>query len=121
MARKLRIAPFNPQDFLAKVGAGKTILRARKNQIIFSQGDAADAVFYVLEGKVKLTVLSPKGKEAVVAILERGDFFGEGMLAGQPVRMATATALEGSTIDRIEKAAMLRTLHDEPAFAELFM
>jgi CRP-like cAMP-binding protein len=112
--------PFDPQTFLTKVGRGKTILKARKNQLIFSQGDAADAVFYILEGKVKVIVLSSKGKEAVVAILERGAFFGEGCLAGQRVRTATATTLDASTIARIDKPAMIRVLHDEPVFAEMF-
>jgi CRP/FNR family transcriptional regulator, cyclic AMP receptor protein len=120
MARK-RPATFDPKAFLNSVGSGKTTLKAGRDQIIFSQGDAADAVFYILEGKVKLTVLSVKGKEAVVAILERGSFFGEGCLAGQPLRMGTATSLEASTLHRIEKPAMIRILHDEPTFAELFL
>lgn len=120
MATK-RTAAFNPTTFLAKVGNGKTILKSRKKDVLFSQGDAADAVFYIQEGKVKLTVVSTKGKEAVVAILERTAFFGEGCLAGQPVRMAAATALDPSTIVRIDKSAMLRLLHDEPTFSELFM
>lgn len=113
--------PFNPKTFLTKVGSGKTILQCRKKQIIFSQGDAADSVFYIQEGKVKLTVVSQQGKEAVIALLERGDFFGEPCLVGQPVRLTTATALETSTIVRIEKPAMIRMLHDEPTFSELFM
>jgi CRP/FNR family cyclic AMP-dependent transcriptional regulator len=112
---------FDPKAFLSKVGSGKTILKPSRGQIIFSQGDAADAVFYILEGRVKITVLSAKGKEAVVAILERGSFFGEGCLAGQPLRMATATSLDGTTLDRIEKSTMVRMLHEEPTFAELFM
>jgi CRP/FNR family cyclic AMP-dependent transcriptional regulator len=120
MARK-RPDTFDPKAFLTKVGSGKTLLQTDKGQIIFSQGDAADAVFYILEGKVKLTVLSAKGKEAVVAILERGSFFGEGCLAGQHLRMGTATSLEVSRLDRIEKPAMIRVLHDEPAFAQLFL
>jgi CRP-like cAMP-binding protein len=120
MAHK-RIIPFNPKTFLTIVGSGKTILKSRKRQIIFSQGDSADAVFYIQEGKVKLTVISPKGKEAIVAILGRADFFGEASLAGQLVRIATATSMEDSTIVRIEKAAMIRVLHKEPAFSELFM
>jgi CRP/FNR family cyclic AMP-dependent transcriptional regulator len=107
--------------FLTRVGSGKTIVSCRKSHIIFSQGDTADAVFYVLDGKVKLTVISQHGKEAVVAVLERSDFLGESCLAGQLVRMATATTLEASTIVRIDKAAMVRVLHDEPAFAEVFM
>jgi len=84
---------FNPQTFLAKVGHGKTTLLAPKGQLIFSQGDAADAVFYVQAGRVKLTVLSEQGKEAVVGILEHGSFFGEGCLVGQLECMAAATAL----------------------------
>ena len=94
MARK-RLSSSSPKDFLTKVGWGKTIVQCRKNQRIFSQGDAADAVFYIQDGKIKLTVVSHQGKEAVVAILERGDFFGEGCLAGQAVRMASATVTGG--------------------------
>ena len=121
MARE-RTASFDPQTFLAIVGSGKTILEFEKNQTIFSQGDAADAVFYIQEGKVKISVVSPKGKEAVVAVLGRADFFGEGcLLAGQPVRTATATSREASAIVRIEKSAMIRVLHEEPAFSELFL
>ena len=112
---------FDPKAFLTKVGSGKTLLQAHKGQIIFSQGDAADAVFYILEGKVKLTVLSAKGKEAVVAIQGRGSFFGEGCLSGQPLRIGTAISLDVSRLHRIEKAAMIRVLHDEPAFTELFL
>ena len=122
MARKHEPAmTFDSKDFLAKVGRGKTLLRAKKNQVIFSQGDAADTVFYIQEGKVKLTVLSPRGKEAVVAILEPATFFGEGCLAAQLVRMATAIAVDGAVLVRIEKSAMVRVLHDEPVFSELFM
>ena len=120
-AARKRAIPFNPLTFLAKVGHGKTTLQASKEQIIFSQGDASDAVFYVQAGRVKLTVLSQQGKEAVVGILEHGSFFGEGCLVGQLACMATATALNGSTILRIEKAAMIRVLHDESSFSELFM
>ena len=120
MARK-RLTSFNPQIFLATVGSGKTILQCRKNQTLFSQGDSADAVFYIQEGKVKLTVLSHQGKEAVVAILGEGDFFGEACLAGRSARLATATVLAAATIVRIDKAAMVRVLHDEPAFSELFL
>ena len=120
MARK-RTPPFNPQTFLSKVGSGKTNLTSHKKQVLFSQGDAADAVFYIQAGKVKLTVVSQQGKEAVVAILEQGGFLGESCLAGQTVRTATATALEDSSIVRIDKDAMIRVLHEEPTFAELFM
>jgi CRP/FNR family transcriptional regulator, cyclic AMP receptor protein len=119
MASK-RTPPFNLQAFLAKVGSGKTTLPGRKKQILFSQGDKADAVFYIQAGKVKLTVVSKQGKEAVVAILRAGGFLGEGCLAGQLVRMATATAVEDSAFVRIDKDAMIRVLHEEPAFAALF-
>jgi CRP-like cAMP-binding protein len=120
MARK-RLPAFNPQTFLSKVGSGKTNLTPHKKQALYSQGDAADAVFYIQGGRVKLTVVSQQGREAVVAILERGSFLGESCLAGQTVRTATATALEDSSIVRIDKGAMIRVLHEEPTFAELFM
>jgi len=116
-----RIKPFNPKTFLAKVGNGKTILTSPKKHILFSQGDTADAVFYIQEGSVKLSVVSQQGKEAVVAILGRGSFFGEGCLAGQLVCMATATSLENSSIVRIDKQAMIDALHDQPTFSELFL
>ena len=120
MPRK-RLKTFDPQTFLATVGRGKTTLSIGKKKVIFSQGDAADAVFYIQEGKVKLTTISHQGKEAVVALLASGDFFGEACLASQTIRLATATALVASTIVRIEKTAMIRVLHDAPAFAELFL
>jgi CRP/FNR family transcriptional regulator, cyclic AMP receptor protein len=112
---------FNPKIFLAKVSNGKTMLTSPKRQIIFSQGDAADAVFYIQEGRIKLSTLSQEGKEAVVAILEPGNFLGEGCLAGQLVCMTTATSLENSTLVRIDKQAMIDTLHNEPNFTELFL
>ena len=116
-----RTKPFNPQSFLTKVGQGKTLLQARKHQQIFSQGAVADAVFYIQAGQVRLSILSQQGKEAVVAMLEQGSFLGEGCLAGQLVCMATATAVENSTLVRIDKQAMIRVLHDDPAFSELFL
>jgi len=116
-----RTLAFNPQTFLSNVGDGKTSLTPPKKQILYSQGDASDAVFYIQGGKVKLTVLSQQGREAVIAILEQSSFFGESCLAGQPVRTETATALEASSIVRINKDAMLHVLHKEPTFAELFM
>ena len=112
--------PFNLQTFLTKVGSGKTSLTSPKKHTIFAQGDTADAVFYLQAGKVKLTVVSEQGKEAVVAVLERESFFGESCLVGQTVRVSTAIALEDCSIVRIDKDAMLRMLHEEPAFAELF-
>jgi CRP-like cAMP-binding protein len=115
------VATFNPQKFLRQVGSGKTSLTSKKKQIVFSQGNAADAVFYIQAGKIKLTVVSPQGKEAVVAMLEPGSFFGEGCFAAQLVCMSTATAAEDSTLVRIEKQAMIRTLHDDPTFSALFL
>ena len=112
---------FNLESFLMKVGKGKTMLTSPKKHIIFAQGEATDAVFYIQAGKVKVTVVSKHGKEAVVAILERGAFVGESCLVGQTIRTATATTLEDSRILRIEKAVMLRLLQEEPKFAEAFM
>ncbi|MGO9949990.1 MAG: Crp/Fnr family transcriptional regulator [Steroidobacteraceae bacterium] len=112
---------FDALAFLSRAGAGKTIERYRKNQKIFSQGDVADSVFFIRSGKVKITVVSEQGKEAIVAILEPGQFFGEGCMNGHPMRMATTTAMEDSVITTITKAAMIAALHDEPRFSELFM
>jgi CRP/FNR family cyclic AMP-dependent transcriptional regulator len=112
---------FDPKLFLAKVGSGKTILEFEKNQNLFVQGDVADTVFYLQFGKVKLTVLSEQGKEAVIGILEPGQFFGEGCMNGHPLRIATTTAMEDSMVTAITKEAMIAALHDEPKFAELFL
>jgi CRP/FNR family cyclic AMP-dependent transcriptional regulator len=112
---------FDPKTFLAKVGAGKTILEFHKNQHVFEQGDVADTVFYIQRGKVKLTVVSEQGKEAVVAILEPGQFFGEGCMNGHPLRIATTTTIEDCVITSITKDAMIAVIHDEPKFSELFM
>ena len=116
-----RAAPFALGTYLAKVRGAETVKEYRRKHTIFSQGSPADAVFYIEKGKVKLTVLSARGKEAVVAILGSGDFFGEGGLAGQPLRMATATSMTECSIIRIKKETMIRMLHDERAFSELFM
>ena len=113
--------PFDPHIFLTKIGEGRTIADYRKNKKVFSQGDPADAIFYIQNGKVKLTVVSKQGKEAVIGILGTADFFGEGCLAGQPLRMATATAISACVIVRLEKRSTLRVLHDEPTFSELFL
>jgi CRP/FNR family transcriptional regulator, cyclic AMP receptor protein len=112
---------FNPQVFLAKMGGGKTILEFDKGQNVFEQGDVADAVYYIQKGRIKLTVLSDQGKEAVVGILEPGQFFGEGCLNGHKLRIATTTAMERCLITAITKSTMITALHDEPAFSELFM
>jgi CRP-like cAMP-binding protein len=112
---------FDPAMFLAKVGAGRTMAKFSKNQKLFAQGDAADAVFYIQKGKVKVTVVSEHGKEAVVAVLGADEFCGEGCLTGQQLRIATAAAMTDCEVMRIEKAAIARTLHDEPAFSEMFV
>jgi CRP-like cAMP-binding protein len=112
---------FDPKQFLAKVGTGKTILEFRRNQHVFEQGDVADTVFYIQSGKVKLTVLSEHGKEAVVAILEPGQFFGEGCMNGHALRISTTIAMEDCLITAITKVAMIAAIHDEPQFSELFM
>ncbi len=120
MKRKAKL-PFDPKAFLAKANGGRTISQYRKNQIVFSQGDLADSVFYIHDGKVKVTVISEQGKEAVVAVLGSDEFCGEGCLTGQPRRVATATAMTECKIMRLEKAAMIQVLHDEPAFSEMFV
>jgi CRP/FNR family transcriptional regulator, cyclic AMP receptor protein len=111
---------FDPHMFLAHIGAGRIIAAYRQRSLIFAQGDDADAVFYIQSGQVKLTVVSPQGKEAVIAILEAQAFFGEGCLTGQPQRISTATALTDCTLMRIEKSAMMRVIHAEPTFSALF-
>jgi CRP/FNR family cyclic AMP-dependent transcriptional regulator len=118
--RKRRIS-FDPKNFLAKVGEGKTVSACKKGQIVFSQGDAADAVFYILKGKIKLTVVSERGKEAVVGLLGPGHFFGEGCLNGHLLRVTSATTIDECVITRIAKPAMITTMHDQPKFSELFM
>ena len=107
--------------FLSKTNSGNPGAHYRTNDRVFVQGDTADAVFYIEKGKVKLTVLSKQGKEAVIAILNGGDFFGEGCLAGQEVRMATAVAISNCSVMKLEKAAIVRLLHSEPLFSELFV
>lgn len=113
--------PFDPKVFLANVGPGKTNLKFRTGQSVFAQGDVADRVFYIQKGKVKLIVLSKEGKEAVVAILGAGQFFGEGCLNGQSLRIATTKAMEACDITAITKKAMVTALQREPKFSQLFM
>jgi len=120
MRKKMKTS-FDPKKFLASVGEGKTITRHQKGQAVFSQGDIADAVFYLQKGKLKLSVVSEQGKEAVVAILGPGSFFGEGCLNGHSVRIATTTAMDECLITRIAKTVMIATMHNEPNFSELFM
>jgi CRP-like cAMP-binding protein len=112
---------FDPKDFLAKVGEGKAILKFDKNQIVFAQGDVADTVFYIQKGRIKVLVLSEQGKEAVVGILEPGQFFGEGCLNGHSLRISTTMTMEECLITSITKEAMLTTLQSESKFAEIFM
>ena len=114
-------SPFNSETLLSTANGGRTITTYRRNQIVFSQGEPADAVFYIQQGQVKLTVSSGRGKEAVVAIFSTGDFCGEGCLAGQLLRIATAKAIEESKIMRLEKAAMIGLLHNEQEFSERFI
>ncbi|HVR58595.1 MAG TPA: Crp/Fnr family transcriptional regulator [Pseudolabrys sp.] len=120
MANKTHQA-FDPKEFLAQVGEGKTILEFQRDQIVFAQGDVASTVFYIQKGRVKVVVISEQGKEAVVGILEPGQFFGEGCMNGHSLRIATTTAMEECLITAITKAAMLAALHDQPKFSELFM
>ena len=112
---------FDPKAFLAKVGEGRSIGKYIKEQTVFSQGDPADAVFFIQKGKVKITVVSEHGKEAVVAILGTNEFFGEGCLAGQVQRIATVRTMTESIIMRLEKPAIIRVIHQEPAFSEMFI
>jgi CRP/FNR family transcriptional regulator, cyclic AMP receptor protein len=111
---------FDPRKFLTKMGDGKTVTEYQKDQIVFAQGDSAEAVFYLQKGRVKITVVSEQGKQAVVGIVGTGHFFGEGCLNGHPLRPTTATAATECLITRITKAAMIATMHEEPAFSELF-
>ena len=120
MARKPQIT-FDPKVFLATVNHGRTVSGYRRNEVVFRQAAAADAVFYIQKGKIKLTVSSKQGKEAVVAILGADEFFGEGCLIGQPLRLATAKAMADSEVMRVTKSEMIRVLHAEPTFGELFI
>lgn len=111
---------FDPKVFLATIGAGRTMAKVAKKEIIYAQGAACDAVFYIQKGKVRLTVVAKNGKEATIGILNSGDFFGEGGLAGQPLRMGAATAMTDCELMRIEKKAMMMALHEEHALSDMF-
>src|SRR2546423_1019313 len=113
--------PFDPQIFLSRVGTGKTVSKYRSGQVIFAQGDVADSIYYLQRGRVKVVVLSEQGKEAVVGLLEAGQFFGEGCMNGHPLRWATTTAMEGCVITAIRKSTMLAVIEKEPKFSALFM
>src|ERR1700689_591014 len=112
---------FDPKAFLAKVGEGKTIVTYHKDQNVFQQGDVANTIFYIQKGRIKLTVQSDRGKEAIVGILEAGQFFGEGCMNGHPLRISTTTAIEDTVVTSITKKAMLAILRSEPAFSEIFV
>jgi CRP-like cAMP-binding protein len=113
--------PFDPKVFLARVGEGKTILKSSKNEVMFSQGDAADSVFYIQQGRIKVLVVSEQGKEAAIGILESGQFFGEGCLSGHPLRLSTTVAMEECLITSITADAMRTILKAEPKFSEMFI
>jgi CRP-like cAMP-binding protein len=115
------LGDFNPMTFLATIGEGRRNLSFAKNEVIFTQGDLADAVFYVQRGKVKLTVVSSSGREATLGLLDAQNFFGEGSLAGQSLRMGSASAMTDCEVQRIDKKAMIDALHREPTFSELFV
>jgi CRP/FNR family transcriptional regulator, cyclic AMP receptor protein len=112
---------FDAKVFLAESGRGRTLTEYPKNHLVFSQGDPADAIFCVRKGRIKLTVVSSHGKEAVVAILGTGEFFGEGCLAGQPLRMATAATMSECSIMRLERTVVIHLLHNQPAFSEMML
>ncbi|MBC7924579.1 MAG: Crp/Fnr family transcriptional regulator [Bryobacteraceae bacterium] len=120
MAQKQK-AVFDPKAFLAEIGQGRTIAACTEGNVVFAQGSAANSLFFIQKGKVKLTVVSKTGKEAVIAVLGVNEFFGEGCLAGQHLRMATATAMTDCSIMRLEKATVVQKLHQEPAFSEMLL
>jgi CRP/FNR family cyclic AMP-dependent transcriptional regulator len=112
---------FNPQAFLASIGQGRRVQEFRKKDAIFTQGEAANAVFYLHKGRVKLTVVSQQGKEATIGMLGPGDFFGEGSIAGQPLRMSSATAITECSVSKIDKKKMMQVLHQQHTFSDLFV
>ena len=114
-------APFSAASFLAGPGKGRTIIKYRKNQVVFSQGAPADAVFYIQKGKLKVTVVSDRGKEAVASILDPDEFFGEACMAGQTKRLVTVSAMTDAVVVRIAKPAMIRLIQEQPAFSQMFM
>jgi CRP/FNR family cyclic AMP-dependent transcriptional regulator len=119
--RNYQTEAFDSKTFLAAVGDGRTVQPYGKGDIVFAQGDAAGSVYYILRGRIKLAIVSPRGKEAVIAFLDEGFFFGEGCMAGQPFRMASAVAMSDCSIVEVSKAKMTRVLHDEPEFSETFI
>ena len=121
VAASKKINKFDPKKFLSIINGGRKIAAFPKKQTIFAQGDSSDAVFYIKEGKVKLTVVSTIGKEATIGILNEGDFFGEGCLTGQPLRLCSATTVTDCTVMRIDKKSMVEVLHKEHAFSDMFV
>jgi CRP-like cAMP-binding protein len=121
VAASQKLTKFDTKTFLSTINSGRTIEAVPKKQTIFAQGDSSDAVFYIREGKVKLTVLSKSGKEATIGILNKGDFFGEGCLTGQPVRLCSATAISDCSVMRIDKKSMMEVLHRERSFSDMFV
>ena len=121
VAASQKLTKFDTKTFLSTINSGRTIEAVPKKQTIFAQGDSSDAVFYIREGKVKLTVLSKSGKEATIGILYKGDFFGEGCLTGQPVRLCSATAISDCSVMRIDKKSMMEVLHRERSFSDMFV
>jgi len=121
VAKANKRRPFNVNVFLNTVDGGRTVVTYRKNETVYSQGDPADSVFYIQKGKVKVCIVSEQGKEAIVALHGSGDFFGEGCLSGQPLRLATVSAMVESVVMRLEKASIARVLREEPKFSELFI
>src|SRR6202451_2007890 len=116
-----KLIKFDPKTFLATINGGRKIGPFAKKQTIFAQGDSSDAVFYIKKGKVRLTVVSEIGKEATIGILKEGDFFGEGCLAGQPLRLCSATAMTDCSVMKIQKKSMMEVLHREHAFSDMFV
>src|SRR5450432_1497794 len=121
VAASKKLIKFDPKAFLSTVNGGRKIEAFSKKQTIFSQGDSSDAVFYIKEGKVKLTVVSQIGKEATIGILNKGDFFGEGCLTGQPLRLCSATAMTDCSVMKIDKKSMMEALHREHTFSDMFV
>jgi CRP/FNR family cyclic AMP-dependent transcriptional regulator len=119
--RRKRTAVFSPASFLAQPGTGRSTIKYRKNEVVFSQGDPADAVFYVQKGKLKVTVVSERGKEAVVSILGPDEFFGEACMTGQQQRLVTVSPMTDTVMVRIEKPAMVRLVHEHSEFSQMFM
>jgi CRP-like cAMP-binding protein len=121
VAASKKLSKFDTETFLSTINGGRKVEAFAKRKTIFAQGDSCDAVFYIQEGKVKLTVVSKIGKEATIGILNKGDFFGEGCLTGQHLRLCSATAMTDCSVMKIGKKSMTEVLHNEPAFSELFV